>query len=323
MKNLQILPPRSSGEFWPKRGGFCFSAHKFWRREWDKEKAAHHIRALTPALPLGLSSWQPGERFFSLCRCLKRECEQHQTPVAGEVPQAALPGLLQVRGAEVSTSKCFSTQVPGLISLPSQSLESNTECIGCLQQQLNSCTLVNLPRNPPAADTLLARHSGLRCTGAPLSDCRWERCAGFRCATTELSSYFPCSASFVRWVLTLLCSGCFLPQPRCRRQMGHLGVFMDVRLLLSADPGKIKSSLHWISNKKCWTGWGDVPVFQREAGNCTELPKAAEIRGDESTPRSSCAQPQLRSQQAPLVHRESHRLTQRKFLDEKSLWMPC
>lgn len=73
--------------------------------------------------------------------------------------------------------KCFLTQVCRLISLLSQSLESNTECIGCLQQQLNSCTLVNLPRNPPAADTLLARHSGLCFTGAPLSDCRWNCCA--------------------------------------------------------------------------------------------------------------------------------------------------
>lgn len=160
MKTFQILPPRGSGKFWPKLGGFYFIAHEIEEQERDEEKAARHTRALTLALPLGLSSWQPEQRFFSRCCCLQRECEQHQSRVAGEVPQAALPGLPQVRGAEASTSKCSSPQVPGLISLPSQSLESNTECIGCLQQQLYSCTLVNLPRNPPAADTLLASIPG-------------------------------------------------------------------------------------------------------------------------------------------------------------------
>lgn len=208
VKIVQILPPRSSGKFCPKLAGFYFIAHEVEEQERDKEKAAHHTRALTLALPLGLSSWQPGQRFFfsSRCCCFQRECEQHH--VAGEVPQAALPGLLQVRGAEASTSKCSSTQVPGLISLPSQSLESNTECIGCLQQQLYSCTLVNLPRNPPAADTLLARHSGLCFTGAPLSDCRWELCWVQMCYQRALF-IFSMLCPFARLVLTLLCSWCF------------------------------------------------------------------------------------------------------------------
>lgn len=110
-----------------------------------------------------------------LCCCWKKVgCKQHP---ASDSSKSLNPGLLQVRGVEVFPLKCFSIQVHRLISLLSQSLESNTECIGCLQQQLNSCTLVNLPRNPPAADTLLARHSGLCFTGAPLSDCRWYCCA--------------------------------------------------------------------------------------------------------------------------------------------------
>lgn len=149
-----------------------------------KEKAACHIRALTLALPLGLSSWELGSQAVCLsaylCCCLKNKMLAAPYPRViwqARCRDAALPGLLQVSGIEVFTLKYFSTQVRRLISLPSQSLESNTECIGCLQQQLNSCTLVNLPRNPPAADTLLARHSGLRFTGAPLSDCRWYCCA--------------------------------------------------------------------------------------------------------------------------------------------------
>ena len=156
------------------------------------------------------------------------------------------------------TLKCFSTQVHGLILLLSRSLESNIECIGCLQQQLNSCTLVNLPRNPPAADTLLARHSGLSFTGAPLSDCRW-----YCCARVQMCYQI---AVFIFSMLCLICQIGFNPivfrmfltstkEPkvdRAPKQM--LGIFMAVRLLLSAVPGKLlklKSLLHLISNKKC------------------------------------------------------------------------
>lgn len=66
VKIVQILPPRSSGKFCPKLAGFYFIAHEVEEQERDKEKAAHHTRALTLALPLGLSSWQPGQRFFFL-----------------------------------------------------------------------------------------------------------------------------------------------------------------------------------------------------------------------------------------------------------------
>lgn len=159
--------------------------------------------------------------------------------MAGEV----LPGLLQVPGAEASTSKCFSTQVPGLISLPSQSLESNTECIGCLQQQLYSCTLVNLPRNPPAADTLLARHSGLCFTGAPLSDCRWELCWLQMCYQRALFIFsmlcLVCQTGFNPVVFRMVLTSAKVPEVD-----GTPGCFMGVSLLLFADLGKLKSSLH-------------------------------------------------------------------------------
>lgn len=148
---------------------------------------------------------------------------------------AASPGLLQVRGIEVFTLKCFLTQVRGLISLLSESLESNTECIGCLQQQLNSCTLVNLPRNPPAADTLLARHSGLRFTGAPLSDCRWYCCARvqmcYQIAVFRFSMLcLICQIRFNPIVFRMLpTSTKMLKVDWTPKQM--LGIFMAVRLL--------------------------------------------------------------------------------------------
>lgn len=192
----------------------------------------------------------PGARQFAslpyLCCC--SETERRAAPCLraachARCRDAALPGLLQVCGIEGFTLKCFSTQVRRLISLPSQSLESNTECIGCLQQQLNSCTLVNLPRNPPAADTLLARHSGLRFTGAPLSDCRCY------CRARVQMCYQ--IAVFIFSTLCLICQIGFnpvvfrvLPTPTeepkvdgTPKQM--LGIVTAVRLLLSALPGKL------------------------------------------------------------------------------------
>lgn len=46
-------------------------------------------------------------------------------------------------------------------------------------------------------------------------------------------------------------------------------------------------------------------MLQREAGSCTEMPKAAEIEVMNPHHRAPCAGPQLRSRQAPFVHRES------------------
>lgn len=145
-------------------------------------------------------------------------------------------------------TKCFSTQVCGLISLLSQSLESNTECIRCLQQQLNSCTLVNLPRNPPAADTLLAKHSGLRFTGAPLSDCRW-----YCCARVQLCYQI---AVFIFSMLCLICQVGFNPvvfrmSPTSTKEL-KVGwtlkqmpdIFMAIPLCCTRKLLELQSSLH-------------------------------------------------------------------------------
>lgn len=167
-----------------------------------------------------------------------------------------MPGLLQVRGVEAFTLKCFSTHVRGLISLPSQSLESNTECIGCLQQQLNSCTLVNLPRNPPAADALLARHSGLRFTGAALSDCRW-----YCCARVQMCYQI---AVFIFSMLCLICQIGFNPivfrvfstsakelKVHCTPEQTPSILIFSAALQKPLEPKSLRCQS---SNKKCWRG---------------------------------------------------------------------
>lgn len=236
-----------------------------------------------------LGAGEPGTLSAAVYKTKMRAAPWLRSVGQARCRDAASPGLLQVCGTEVFTSKCFLTQVHRLISLLSQSLESNTECIRCLQQQLNSCTLVNLPRNPPAADTLLARHSGLRFTGAPLSDCRW-----YCCARVQMCYQI---AVFIFSMLTLICQIGFNPLalrvfPTSTKELKvdctpkqTAGIFMAVRLLLSAVPGKLLELKSFDAlnlqqeMRRCVSFAGHT-----SAGNFTELPKVAQIRGDEPAP---------------------------------------